>query len=148
MIDYKQMQLVYDLVEKYELSSGNHAYVTMKFGGHPKSCEFKLKLELDLNDQDIYIFETIDELIDFLNRLGCRYKQKSRFNVGQTGCFLDWHQEIHSFEIKEFEFSDEHDELIYFGKTGYVPESELYASKKELIEAQIQKWHQMLREEK
>lgn len=148
MIDYKQLDLVYDLVEKYEKNSGNHAHVSMKLGLHPRACEFKLRLELAPSDEDIYIFETIDELIDFLKCLIGRYKQNARFKVGQVVLFLDVYQEIISFEIDKISFCDKYKEHIYWNHGWFSEESKIYASKKELIEAQVEKWQQMLREEK
>ena len=147
MIDYRQLDLLYALVEEYSEKTKKHAYVGMKLGAHPMSCEFKLTIELNRNDEDIYIYDCVDDLIDLIKNKLKALKLEPKFKLGQEVWFLDAYQEVMSFVIDKVSFCDRTQEHIYYKNCWYTPEHMLFESKKQLIEAQIKKWHQMLREE-
>lgn len=138
MIDYKRLDLIYDLTEKYSKLTNRHAYVGMKLGVHPASCEFKLTIELDKNNEDIYVYESIDELLEKLQELCAEYNIKSRFKIGEMIWFKNCDGKICSFcvhEIKERFPSS----FIYFNSLGdYVTdEDNLFKCRNDLIDHDI-----------
>jgi len=146
MIDYKKLDLVYDLIDKFKEIHRINSSVSMKLGSHPSICEFKLCIEHDEGDQEVYIHQSIDELIDRLESFDSTTENNHKFSIGQTIWFSIYETEVHSMTVDRIEASIAHYEYIYFNNGFYIQESRAYASKKELIEAQIQKWLEMLKE--
>lgn len=147
MLDYKQLDKVYELTDKYADLVGKHVSVSLKLGLHPNSCEFKLTIDHAEGDWDCFTFECIDSLTERLESLIKHVTPKPKFQIGDTIWFLDCHKEIDSMIIEEIEYLNLDKKYRFYKKGWYVYEPVAYGSKRELIEAQIKKWRELLTEE-
>ena len=139
MIDYARINEVDELAKKYEQISNNKAIWNIKLGSHPAACEFKLTINSSPDTIDVYVYETIDELIGMLNLLCWIPIVNSMFKVGDEIWFRDDEGGICSLRVASVKegFSKER---VYFDSNGHYVTNEykLFKSKNDLIDYEIQ----------
>lgn len=149
MIDYEKLKLAHELAEKLCDEIGRRVDINVIF---IEKNDYAFGLQSYNEDIDYPLFNTLDGLITKLKELT---RPKPKFEVGQEIWCLD-NKEIKSFKIDEiiydieYWYINKHDDGKYSNDEEYFDqfqESSLFATKQELIQAQIDYWQSQLTKE-
>lgn len=139
MIDYKQLDSIYELTKKHEKLSNKKTWVNIKLGVHPSACQFKLTIGLDGNGEGIHVYESADDLLDKLKELCEIEEAEPRFKIGETIWFKDCDNKILFLTVASIKKNL--NRWVYIDGFGaFVTDDDtLFKSKNELIDHEIKK---------
>lgn len=141
MIDYEKLKLVHEFADK------NLFYISTSItSGDDGDRYCKFLATLLPNDNDNYCFDSIDDLIAKLRELTQPEEPKAKYAVGDEVFFVGFEQQIIQDKISRIQKMTDGSFLFIFDYSPTQNESQIYPTKQELIEAQIEYWHELAAE--